>query len=675
MRISFFWKILGVCLSTIVLLASCIVFGVNHYVSKEFDAESLQRLRTYMNSLDHEVRDNALMLSTVAKLMAENPDVARALDQGDAAFLRGYAREVMGSSGVEFITIADSRGSVLARGHSDKAGDSILNQTNVQKALNGQASVGMEPGRVVKLSLRAGQPVRLDGRIVGVITPGIDLASLKFVDSIKQRLGVECTLFDGDTRASTTIQVNGKRAVGTKMDNPVVLETVIQRAQPFIGRNKILGSDHDTAYWPIIAANGKTAGMFFIGIRRDVIETTQQSITSSVILISALVGLLMLGLSVVVARSLTKPIIRAAEFASRVADGQLDQTLTVTNRDEIGMLAQALGRMVENLRSMFAQAEAKTREAEAQAEQARKATQEAQQAKAQAESAKREGMLQAAARLEGVVEVVSSSSEELSAQIEQSDKGVDEQSKRIGETATTMEEMNASVLEVARNAGDAAAVSDRARTKAEAGAAIVGRVLAGIGEVQNQSVALKKDMEDLGRQAEAIGRIMNVISDIADQTNLLALNAAIEAARAGDAGRGFAVVADEVRKLAEKTMQATTEVGNAIRGVQQGTRKNMDNVDRSVQTIEQATQLARESGEALREIVQLVEKASDQVRGIATASEQQSTASEEISRAVEQVSAISSETAQAMGEAAKAVMELAGQAQVLKRLVEELKDA
>ena len=284
-------------------------------------------------------------------------------------------------------------------------------------------------------------------------------------------------------------------------------------------------------------------------------------------------------------------------------------------------------------------------------------------------------MLQAAVKLEGVVEVLSSASEELSAQIEQSDRGAEEQARRVGETATAMEEMNATVLEVARNAGQAADIAENTRRKAESGAEIVGRVVTGIGEVQSQSVALKHDMEDLGRQAEAIGQIMNVISDIADQTNLLALNAAIEAARAGEAGRGFAVVADEVRKLAEKTKQATTEVGNAIRGVQGGTRKNMDNVDRSVKTIEEATQAARLSGEALREIVKMVDTVSDQVRGIATASEQQSAASEEINKSVEQVSAISAETAQAMREAATAVQELANQSQVLKRLVDDLKRA
>lgn len=120
-------------------------------------------------------------------------------------------------------------------------------------------------------------------------------------------------------------------------------------------------------------------------------------------------------------------------------------------------------------------------------------------------------------------------------------------------------------------------------------------------------------------------------------------------------------------------MHATQKVGTAVRGIQQGTHTNMAHVDRSVDTIESATGPAQRSGAALREIVRFVVAVADQVRGIATASEQQAAASEQINRAVEQVSAISTETARAMREAATAVTELSNQSQVLKRLVDELK--
>ena len=360
-----------------------------------------------------------------------------------------------------------------------------------------------------------------------------------------------------------------------------------------------------------------------------------------------------------------------AEVAGKIADGDLNVAFRQQRRQ--GGVYHVLQNMVATMKDKIAEAEQKSQEAAQQAQQAELATQEAHAAKAQAERARAEGMLQAAHQLEGVVEVVSTVTEQLSALIVQSSRGAEEQSHRVSITSSAMEEMNATVGEVAENAAKASETSDSARTMAQQGAQMVSNVVNDITAVQRQSIEVKTDMAALGKQADGIGQIMSVISDIADQTNLLALNAAIEAARAGDAGRGFAVVADEVRKLAEKTMSATQEVGGVIRGIQEGTRKSIDGVERSVSIIEGATQRATTSGESLAQIVTLVEQASDQVRSIATASEQQSASSEEISRAVEQVATISAETAQAMSRASEAMSEMTQQAQILRQLIREMK--
>ena len=281
-----------------------------------------------------------------------------------------------------------------------------------------------------------------------------------------------------------------------------------------------------------------------------------------------------------------------------------------------------------------------------------------------------EKILRLAGELGEVAQAVGGASEQLSAQVEQSNRGAREQAGRVGETMAAMDEMNATVLEVAKNASKAAETSEAAKSKAEIGAEVVGRAVTVIGKAQEQAAALKEDMAALGGQAEGIGRIMDVISDIADQTNLLALNAAIEAARAGEAGRGFAVVADEVRKLAEKTMTATQEVGQAIRGIQEGAKLNIGNVEKAVESIAEATRLANESGAALREIVSLADASADQVRSIATASEEQSATSEEINRSVEEINVIAKETAQAMEEAGQAVLELSRQALAVSGLAQ-----
>ena len=374
------------------------------------------------------------------------------------------------------------------------------------------------------------------------------------------------------------------------------------------------------------------------------------------------------------ARSITAPINHIISYSKDVASGNLNATLVDRFSHDLGVLQASLEAMVENLKSKILEAERNSSIASAQTEKALLAMKDADVARQKAESAKAEGMLQAAHQLEGVVEIISSASEQLSAQVEQSTRGAEIQSDRVAETATAMEEMNATVLEVAKNASQAAETADQAKHKAQDGAQVVTQVVKGIGEVQEAALELKTDMTSLGKQAEGIGQVLNVISDIADQTNLLALNAAIEAARAGDAGRGFAVVADEVRKLAEKTMTATKQVGEAISGIQDGARKNVSNVEQAVAKIDHATGLANESGVALNEIVSLVDLTTDQVRSIATASEQQSATSEEINRSIEDVNRISSETSEGMKQSALAVGELAHQAQVLKNLIDEMKE-
>ena len=392
------------------------------------------------------------------------------------------------------------------------------------------------------------------------------------------------------------------------------------------------------------------------------------------LMLTGIIAAIALAIALLVVRSITRPLGIMLTAAEAVSAGDFSAVPdSKIFYGELLKLHMSLGGMVNNLASNIENATNKAREAEEQTARAKEATEAATKAFQRAEVAKREGILHAAEQLEGATNVISSAATELSAQVQLSADGAQQQADRAAETATAMNEMNATVMEVARSASSAAEVSNTMRLKAEDGAKIVRKVVSSIEGVHQLSLVLKDDMGKLGESAASIGQIMGVISDIADQTNLLALNAAIEAARAGEAGRGFAVVADEVRKLAEKTMASTSEVGQAIRSIQQSADESIRQVEVAVNGINEATDLANTSGTALEEIVQLAENAADQVRAIAAASEEQSAASEEINRSISDINKVANENASAMEQAAQAVNDLAHETSTLNTIVQDMK--
>ncbi|WP_243439313.1 methyl-accepting chemotaxis protein [Fundidesulfovibrio soli] len=417
---------------------------------------------------------------------------------------------------------------------------------------------------------------------------------------------------------------------------------------------------------------GEVHGAFEIisSLERSHKQTMQAAMYTGVITL-LLLGAVVAAAWWLVNSGILRPLTHIQEFAETVAGGDLNAQPRGAFTAELLTLKNALSSMVGRLHEKMDEAVRKTAEAEQQKRNAEQAMQEAQ-----AQEAKVTGLLNTmstvAQESSEIARQVALASEALSAQVEEVNKGAEIQNQRTEETATSMEEMNATVLEVARNSSAAAEAAEQARNEARNGESIVAKSMSSFQEVSDNAQKLKQQMAALGKQTEDISRILDVISDIADQTNLLALNAAIEAARAGDAGRGFAVVADEVRKLAEKTMNATKEVGEVIGAIQNGARENIKSVEAAGESIDLATGLAKQSGEALRHIVDLVNHTSDQVRSIATAAEEQSAASEEINRAVDDIRRVTSETTDGMGHSARAVADLAVLAQKLQKLIDAI---
>ncbi len=383
---------------------------------------------------------------------------------------------------------------------------------------------------------------------------------------------------------------------------------------------------------------------------------------------------LLIGCWWLLSRMLVRPLNRLTDYAGKISAGDLDEELTGSFKNELGILASTTRTMVANIKEMMDQSVRDSENSKRQAEEAHEAKMLAEEATRQAKEARKEGMLLAANRLEEIATQVSSASDALAALLQDSSRGADVQLKRTAEAATAMEEMSASVLEVASNANQAADSAEEARREAKTGSGVVKEVLSFIGQVSTRTNSMVEGLNALGGQAEDIGRIMSVITDIADQTNLLALNAAIEAARAGEAGRGFAVVADEVRKLAEKTMQATKEVDLAVNAIQSGTRQNIDGIKGVAEVVGSTTELAEQSGNTLDSILMSVQQTADQVRVIATTSEQQSSTSEQLTKNTDEVNSIAVETAQVMEKANTAVFDLSEMSDKLNQLIEQLKE-
>ncbi len=520
------------------------------------------------------------------------------------------------------------------------------------------------------------QPLVENGQVLGVF--GIDIALDKLsehIAKVKPYGAGYANLFSN----TGTIVASGDPLAGKGLDalpaeNTAAIREAISQGKRYY--NQIAWGDkaYLATFTPVSVTEGSPAWSLEVALPvEQAMAEADRSLWRTLAISAAGIVILIAGL-LFVAASLSSPLKRLAAYAASVAGGDYETALDKRGfKGELVVLGQALSTMVANLIDKMKEAESHKQDAERETAVAREASRQAEEARKQSEQARREGMLQAAAQLEGIVSGISRASDDLSERVRQAENGAAQQAARTTETATAMEEMNSTVLEVAHNAGTAAEASSGTRSKAADGAGVVHKAVDSIRAVQKKSLELKDDMTALAQHAESINQIMNVISDIADQTNLLALNAAIEAARAGDAGRGFAVVADEVRKLAEKTMASTTDVGNAIKAIQSSAATSRTQVDSAVAAIEEATLYVNQSGEALTEIVGLVDHTADQVHAIATASEQQSATSEEINRSINDVNAIAAATAQAMQEAAGAVSDLSGQAQALTALIEDMK--
>ncbi|MGE6992397.1 methyl-accepting chemotaxis protein [Pseudomonas sp. NPDC047961] len=270
---------------------------------------------------------------------------------------------------------------------------------------------------------------------------------------------------------------------------------------------------------------------------------------------------------------------------------------------------------------------------------------------------------------------VATAAEESSAVTVQTSESIDRQRQGTELVVTAINEMSATVRDVARSTNDAAELSQQLNANTAQGRAEVESTIGLIRQLSDQADQTASIIADLKRESDSISSVLDVIRGIADQTNLLALNAAIEAARAGEHGRGFAVVASEVRTLAQKTQESTGNIQNMIANLQGGADRAARSMQETLVKAQSGSSNIGRAGELLAEIAEGVSAISDRNLQIATAAEQQSAVAEDINRNIVEINDVAIQVSAGAEQTATTSLELARLAEQQQQLVGRFKVA
>ena len=249
------------------------------------------------------------------------------------------------------------------------------------------------------------------------------------------------------------------------------------------------------------------------------------------------------------------------------------------------------------------------------------------------------------------------------------------QSREIQETGQAVLDMATQITDVSKSANESAEVARQSVVAAEQGAKAVEDAIKGMNEIREQIQETSKRIKRLGESSQEIGEITELISDITEQTNVLALNAAIQAASAGEAGRGFSVVAEEVQRLAERSGEATKQIGALVRTIQTDTHDAVAAMEKSTQGVVEGAKLSDAAGAALAEIRSVSNRLADLIQSISATTEQQATSANGVAQSIQNILTVTEQTQIGTQQTAQSIRELSKLAEELKNSVSRFRVA